>query len=132
MHEHADHTAGLDDIRPFCFRQGALELYADAQVQNALRQRFAYIFETENKYPGAPTANLNTLQKTNLLNWEEKSYSVEVLHNQLSVMGFRIDDFAYLTDVKTIAAEERQKLQNLDVLIISAFAGGAPSDAFKS
>ena len=62
-HEHADHTAGLDDIRPFFFRQGALNLYADIQVQKALRQRFAYIFETENKYPGAPTVNLNTLHK---------------------------------------------------------------------
>lgn len=120
-HEHADHTAGLDDIRPFCFRQGALELYADAQVQNALRQRFAYIFETENKYPGAPTANLNTLHKDEPFELGgKKVIPVEVLHNQLSVMGFRIDDFAYLTDVKTIAAEERQKLQNLDVLIISA------------
>ena len=120
-HEHADHTAGLDDIRPFCFRQGALELYADAHVQNALRQRFAYIFETENKYPGAPTVNLNTLHKDEPFELGgKKVIPVEVLHNQLSVMGFRIDDLAYLTDVKTIAAEERQKLQNLDVLIISA------------
>ena len=120
-HEHADHTAGLDDIRPFFFRQGALDLYAEIQVQKALRQRFAYIFETENKYPGAPTVNLNTLHKDQPFDLGgKKVIPVEVLHNQWPVMGFRIDDFAYLTDVKTIAKEERKKLQGLDILVISA------------
>jgi phosphoribosyl 1,2-cyclic phosphate phosphodiesterase len=120
-HEHADHTAGLDDIRPFFFRQGALDLYADIQVQKALRQRFAYIFETENKYPGAPTVNLNTLHKDQPFDLGgKKVIPVEVLHNQWPVMGFRIDDFAYLTDVKTIAKKEREKLQGLDILVISA------------
>ena len=120
-HEHADHTAGLDDIRPFFFRQGALNLYADIQVQKALRQRFAYIFETENKYQGAPTVNLNTLHKDQPFDLGgKKVIPVEVLHNQWPVMGFRIDDFAYLTDVKTIAKGEREKLQGLDILVISA------------
>jgi phosphoribosyl 1,2-cyclic phosphate phosphodiesterase len=45
---------------------------------------------------------------------------VEVFHNTLSVMGFRIDNFCYLTDVKTIAEEEQQKLKDLDVLVLSA------------
>ena len=54
-HEHADHTAGLDDIRPFFFNQGAIPIYAHERVLKNLERRFDYIFETENKYPGAPS-----------------------------------------------------------------------------
>ena len=61
-HEHSDHTAGLDDIRPFFFKQGAINLYGNERVFNSLKQRFAYIFETENKYPGAPDVVLNPIK----------------------------------------------------------------------
>ena len=54
-HEHADHTAGLDDIRPFFFRQGDIPIFAHKRVMSSLERRFDYIFETENKYPGAPS-----------------------------------------------------------------------------
>lgn len=119
-HEHADHTAGLDDIRPFCFRQGALPIYANKDVQTALEKRFAYIFETENRYPGAPSVSMNTISKEQPFTLAGKSIiPVEVMHNKLAVLGFRIDNFAYLTDVKTIASEEREKLKDLDVLVLS-------------
>ena len=58
-HEHADHTAGLDDIRPFFFRQGDIPIYAHKRVVEQLKQRFAYIFATENKYPGVPNLAIN-------------------------------------------------------------------------
>ena len=54
-HEHADHTAGLDDIRPFNFRQGEMPIYAHQRVIENLKERFGYVFETVNKYPGAPS-----------------------------------------------------------------------------
>ena len=54
-HEHADHTAGLDDIRPFNFKMGAMPIYAHERVIDNLKYRFNYIFETENRYPGAPS-----------------------------------------------------------------------------
>ena len=54
-HEHSDHTAGLDDIRPFNFKHGDIPIYAHKRVLHSLKRRFDYIFETENKYPGAPT-----------------------------------------------------------------------------
>ena len=53
-HEHADHTAGLDDIRPFFFKQGNIPVYGHKRVLKNLEKRFDYIFQTENKYPGAP------------------------------------------------------------------------------
>ena len=51
-HEHSDHTAGLDDLRPFFFRQGALDIYAQERVLQSLYKRFDYIFKKNNKYPG--------------------------------------------------------------------------------
>jgi len=54
-HEHADHTMGLDDIRPFFFRQGDIPIYAHKRVLASLQSRFNYIFSSENKYPGAPS-----------------------------------------------------------------------------
>ena len=56
-HEHNDHVAGLDDIRPFYYKQGNINLYAHERVLNSLKKRFDYIFETKDKYPGAPSVN---------------------------------------------------------------------------
>ena len=62
-HEHADHTAGLDDIRPFFFRQGNIDFYASPKVFSALDKRFSYIMNDANKYPGAPSVNKNLVNK---------------------------------------------------------------------
>jgi len=120
-HEHSDHTAGIDDIRPFNFKQGEIPIYAHQRVIDNLRRRFEYVFETVNKYPGAPS--IETIEVIN-----NKSFSignktiipVNVMHGNLQVFGYRIDDFAYLTDVKTIEDSEILKLKNLKVLVINA------------
>lgn len=120
-HEHSDHTAGIDDIRPFNFKQGEIPIYAHQRVIDNLRRRFEYVFETVNKYPGAPS--IETIEVIN-----NKSFSignktiipVNVMHGNLQVFGYRIDDFAYLTDVKTIEDCEILKLKNLKVLVINA------------
>ena len=62
-HEHADHTAGIDDIRPFFFRQGDIPIYGSQRVVQNLSDRFSYIFKTENKYPGAPAVISNIIEK---------------------------------------------------------------------
>ena len=120
-HEHADHTAGLDDIRPFFFRQGNINMHMTERVQASLNKRFDYIFNDENKYPGAPSVNVHTIEKASSFNLgNKKVIPVEVMHYKMPVMGYRIDHFAYLTDVKTIAKEEKDKLRNLDVLVVNA------------
>ena len=120
-HEHADHSAGLDDIRPYFFKYGNIPIYAHKRVLKALKKRFNYIFDEKNKYPGVPSVNSNKIHfdLSFFLN-KEKITPVKVLHNKLSVMGYRIRDFAYLTDVKTISEKELKKLKNLDVLVINA------------
>ncbi|MFI8378018.1 MBL fold metallo-hydrolase [Leeuwenhoekiella sp. NPDC079379] len=120
-HEHADHTAGLDDIRPFFFRQGDIPLFAHKRVINELKRRFDYIFETENRYPGAPAVEINEV--VNNVPFKINDLEVQpinVMHGNLQVFGYRFGKFAYLTDVKTISAEEKEKLKNLDVLVVNA------------
>ncbi len=120
-HEHSDHTAGLDDIRPFCFKQGNIPFYAHKRVFENLYQRFSYIFEITNKYPGTPTIDENEIDKNNPFQIGDRNIiPIEVLHGKLPVLGFKIDNFAYLTDVKTIEKSELEKLKGIEVLVINA------------
>lgn len=119
-HEHADHTAGLDDIRPFCFRQGELPIYAHKRVIEQLKIRFEYVFATTNRYPGAPTVAVNTITNKPFTINNLPIIPIDGLHYTLQVFGFRFDKFAYLTDIKTISSSELDKLKNLDVLVINA------------
>ena len=120
-HEHADHTAGIDDIRPFNFKQGEIPIYAHQRVLSDLRKRFGYVFETVNKYPGAPSVTtIEVINEQPFRIGNKAAIPVNVMHGNLQVFGYRIDDFAYLTDVKTIDVIEIQKLKNLKVLVINA------------
>lgn len=119
-HEHNDHTAGLDDIRPFFFRQGDIPVFAHKRVLQSLKKRFNYIFETENKYPGVPSILEFPIENKPFLFEGLKILPVEFNHNRLKVFGFRMKDFAYLTDLKTIDAEELEKLRDLKVLVVNA------------
>jgi len=120
-HEHSDHTAGLDDIRPFFFKQGNIPIYGHDRVINNLKKRFDYIFETENKYPGAPSVKTykiieNTSFKLNNINVEP----INAMHGDVQVFGFKIKDFVYLTDIKTILDFEIDKIKNVKVLVVNA------------
>ena len=120
-HEHADHTTGIDDVRPFFFRQGKIPIFLNERVLRSLENRFAYIFDPKYKYPGAPDFQVNIIKN----NQKFKIYDLEItpiesMHLKLSVFGYRIENFAYLTDVKTISDEELKKLKGLDTLVINA------------
>ncbi len=120
-HEHSDHTAGLDDIRPFNFKQGDIPIFGHKRVLENLKKRFDYIFETENKYPGAPSVQINeVINNVPFLIEKLNVIPINVWHGNLQVFGYRIQDFAYLTDVKTIDIDEVAKLKGLKVLVINA------------
>ncbi len=120
-HEHADHTAGIDDIRPFFFRQGDIPIYVHERVATSLKKRFDYVFADENRYPGAPAVKVNLIQNNlpfkigNIM-----AIPIEAFHNRLQVFGFRIRDFVYLTDVKTIKDEEIDKIKGAKILVINS------------
>jgi phosphoribosyl 1,2-cyclic phosphate phosphodiesterase len=121
-HEHNDHIIGIDDVRPFNFMQGKdMPVYATTRVQRELQQRFAYIFQTENRYPGAPMLTLHSIQKEHTFSVAGVDVQpIEVMHGRLPVLGFRIGRFAYITDMKTIAPEEFKKLKEVSHLVVNA------------
>ncbi len=119
-HEHKDHIAGLDDVRAFNFwQQRPMDVYSHQRVHEAVKREFYYAFE-EKKYPGVPSINLHAIGKTpfNVLGLEV--LPIEVMHYMLPVFGFRINDFTYITDAKTISDEEKRKIRGTKVLVINA------------
>lgn len=119
-HEHNDHVIGLDDVRPFYFKQGDISVYAHQRVMNELKKRFEYVFATKNKYPGAPTLDENIISNQPFRLGQKEIVPINVYHGKLQVFGFRIEDFAYVTDAKYIADEEMEKLKGVKVLILNA------------
>jgi phosphoribosyl 1,2-cyclic phosphate phosphodiesterase len=119
-HEHSDHTAGLDDLRPFCYQIGEMPIYLNKKTLESLEQRFQYIFSKENRYPGAPSVRPVLVATSNFLIDDVLVIPIEVMHGKLPITGYRIQNMAYLTDVKTISKQEKAKLKNLDVLILNA------------
>ncbi len=131
-HEHADHTAGIDDIRPFFFRQGDIPIYAHQRVLDCLKRRFDYIFADENRYPGAPAVQIHTVSNDEpFAVGDQQAIPVEAFHNRLQVFGYRIGDFAYLTDVKKMDEKERMKIRGVDVLVVNALREEAHHSHFN-
>lgn len=120
-HEHNDHIIGLDDVRPLNFlHKRDMPIYAEERVQNDLKERFAYIF-SENRYPGVPMVILKDIKSGEICKIGKiEILPIEVMHGNLPILGFRIENFAYLTDVKTISDTEIEKLLDLDVVVLSA------------
>ncbi len=120
-HEHKDHLAGLDDVRAFNYKeQRDMEVFCTEAVEIALRREFHYIFSNE-RYPGIPSIQINRI--------ENKAFElpnglmllpIEVLHYKMPVFGYRIGDFTYITDAKTISETEKQKVKGTKILIVNA------------
>lgn len=120
-HEHKDHTAGLDDIRPFNFMQDeVIPVFASNRVAEAIQREYAYIF-AEKKYPGAPEINLRIIENEAFNPFTSlKVIPIQVMHGQIPVFGYRINDFTYITDAKTIDQIEIDKVKGTEILIINA------------
>jgi phosphoribosyl 1,2-cyclic phosphate phosphodiesterase len=119
-HEHKDHIGGLDDVRAFNYKsQDAIDIYAEERVQKALKREYSYVF-SEYQYPGIP--------KMRLISIPEHSFSVKgilidpvrVFHYRLPVLGFRVGNFAYITDANYIPEESKEKLFGVKYLVINA------------
>lgn len=119
-HEHKDHTAGMDDIRSFNFLQKKdMPVYARKNVVEQLKREFAYIF-SEIKYPGIPRVEIQEIDNSPFFIEKTKITPIEVSHFQLPVFGFRIKDFTYITDAKTISDKEKDKIRGSKILVINA------------
>jgi len=121
-HEHKDHVGGLDDVRAFNYIQKKpMDIYAEERVCNILQTRdFAYVEERKN-YPGIPKINFNIIEnKTFFIDNIIKIIPIRGMHMKLPVFGYRIKNFAYITDMNYISFEEKEKLKKLDLLVINA------------
>ena len=121
-HEHKDHIAGLDDVRAFNFKQKMdMKVYCNTDVEKALHREFYYVFSSF-QYPGIPKLEIELIDKDAPFELEDglKVTPIEVLHYKMPVLGYRIGDFTYITDAKTISDEEFNKVKGTKVLIINA------------
>lgn len=120
-HEHKDHTAGLDDVRPINFlMKESLNIYGMQRVLQAIRKDYDYAFKTY-KYPGVPELILNPINSDMSFFVDNIEITpIKVLHMTLPILGYRIRNFAYITDASMIGENELEKLMDLDALVINA------------
>ncbi|MCP9748432.1 MBL fold metallo-hydrolase [Lacihabitans sp. CS3-21] len=120
-HEHKDHTGGLDDVRPFNYLSGIKNcpIYAHPRVLSQLKMEYFYAF-TEKPYPGVPIITCNEIDTEPFERAGLKFIPIQVLHHKLPVLGFRIGDFAYITDANYISEEELMKVYGCKVLVLNA------------
>ena len=120
-HEHNDHIIGLDDLRPFIFKnRRPMKIYAESRVIEEIKKRFEYAF-IDHAYPGAPSFELipiipNELIKINNL----EMLPLRVLHGSLPILGFKVGKLAYFTDTNQIPEETMTHLHDLDYVIMDA------------
>lgn len=120
-HAHRDHVAGIDDVRPLNYVQGAhIDLFLNDIAANALRRDYRYIF-SRHDYPGLPEVDLHEVDSAFCLpRTSAEVIPVHAMHKDLPILGYRVGEMAYITDANYIAPEELLKLQGLKVLVINA------------
>lgn len=119
-HEHKDHVAGLDDIRPFNYLlKKDISVYATESVQQSLKNEFSYIF-AEVKYPGLPQIQMNTIDQQPFHIGSLKIIPLDIMHYKLPILGFRMGEFTYITDAKTVSEETILKIRGTKILVVNA------------
>jgi len=121
-HPHADHIMGLDDVRPFNFRQGQhIPIYASTDTLEVIRRAFSYIFEERrNRTTYVPQLELHELDGSPFDVLGVQFTPVPILHGNATIYGFRFGNIAYLTDHSGIPGSSMEMLRGLDVLFLDA------------
>ena len=123
-HSHADHIMGIDDLRIFGFQlDDSVPLYCEEVVEEQIRQSFSYAFSDPSTHAhkyAAPRLRFERItegQNFSLLGLNIRT--IRLKHGELPILGFRIGNVAFCTDVSTIPADSREQLRNLDVLVLN-------------
>lgn len=118
-HVHYDHVGGLDDLRPFCVF-GEIKIYADEPTACRLKQSISYCFG-EHTYPGVPKISLNVVKPhEHFTVGGIDIMPVRVMHDKLPILGYRIGDLLYITDMKTIDDGEFKYFSGVKTLVVNA------------
>lgn len=124
-HAHYDHMGGMDDIRPYC-QFGEMNVYADSLACKAMLEMLPYCF-AEHRYPGVPAIGLHEIQPHKKLSFGDiEIVPFEVMHGKLPILGYRIGELAYITDMKTIDESELEYLKDVKVLVVNALRYDKP------
>ena len=119
-HAHRDHVGGLDDIRSFNYVQHSkMNVYLNNEAKTALLRDYRYIFENH-QFPGLPEADLHEVGAEPFLAAGETVMPIRAMHKDLPILGYRIRNFAYITDANYIAPSEMEKLKGVEILVINA------------
>ena len=119
-HGHRDHVGGLDDIRPFNYLQGkVIDIYCDEWAESMIRGQYPYAFNNDN-YDFALKVKFHRINLDPFLAAGIPVTPIEVMHYKLPVRAFRIKDFTYITDAKTISDTEKEKIKGSKVLVVNA------------
>jgi phosphoribosyl 1,2-cyclic phosphate phosphodiesterase len=118
-HEHADQVHGIDELRPYVFRQGQIEAWADARTLDVLRRRFNYCFEAQDN------GFYNPIYKANLIEGPFKAAGLDVVpipqdHGTIPSLGFRFGKIAYTNDLVAFPEGSVELLKGIEVLIVDA------------
>lgn len=117
-HSHSDHLMGLDDIRPFNFRQREpVHAFASASTASAIRRAFAYIWDTSQVGGGKPQLELHEIEERFTHEGIEIT-PIPVTHGNWTIFGFRIGNFAYITDTNGVPDSSIDLLKGLEVLAL--------------
>ncbi len=122
-HYHADHLFGLDDVRPFAHHlNGPVPLYCTRDTERVIRQAFAYAFAEATTSTGlyVPKLAFHTINADPFSVLGERVVPIPLHHGGFDVLGFRIDDVAYCTDVSAIPEASWPRLEGLRVLVLDA------------
>ena len=118
-HEHFDHVAGLDDLRPFSYFH-SIDVWAEPNVAETIINHMGYVFG-EKHYPGAPKLTMNPLEEHQSITiGDNEIVPVRVYHGKLPILGYRIGALAYLTDMSQLGEQEWGKLEGVETLVVSA------------
>ncbi len=118
-HAHFDHVAGIDDLRPFCMRQGALPIYGSTQTLADVRQRFAYAFEDTSQGSSRPSLTLHAVDGP----FQIGSLTVlplSIPHGTWTITAYRIGPLGYVTDASAIPPTAIAALRGVQVLVLNA------------
>lgn len=119
-HAHKDHIGGLDDVRAFNWvKQGAVDVYGNEETREGVYRDFSYAFAAF-RYPGVPEITYHVLDETPFYIDDILIIPILVWHYKMPVLGFRIGNFAYITDAKTIPEKSMKLLEGVKYLVINA------------
>ncbi|MFH5834083.1 MBL fold metallo-hydrolase [Halalkalibaculum sp. DA384] len=117
-HEHMDHISGLDDLRPFCYKQKqTIPVYTSQTCKESIKRRFEYMFGPD-RYPGATSVELNVIEDS----FQFQDLRITPLpanHGKVDVLGFRVGNISYLTDVKEIPESTEKLIKGSEVMVLS-------------